>query len=128
MNSDDLYRDISRYLMGEEVDFSIYEPDLSNLTEFEQDVLNETRKIPYGTTITYSELADRIGSSGGARAVGQALSKNPYPIMIPCHRVVARSGIGGYSGGVELKKRLLNLEAKGITVRSPAVNFNMLQR
>ncbi len=128
MNSDDLYRDISRYLMGEEVDFSIYEPDLSNLTEFEQDVLNETRKIPYGTTITYSELADRIGSSGGARAVGQALSKNPYPIMIPCHRVVARSGIGGYSGGVELKKRLLEIEAKGITVHSPAVNFNMLQR
>ncbi len=48
--------------------------------------------------------------------------------MIPCHRVVARSGIGGYSGGVELKKRLLEIEAKGITVRSPAVNFNMLQR
>jgi len=128
MNSDDLYRDISRYLKGEKVDFSIYELDLSDLTEFEQDVLNKTRKIPYGTTITYSELADRIGSSGGARAVGQALSKNPYPIVIPCHRVVARSGIGGYSGGVELKKKLLNLEAKGITVRSPAVNFNMLQR
>mgnify|MGYP002266848858 CR=1 FL=1 len=91
-------------------------------------MLNETRKIPYGTTITYSELADRIGSSGGARAVGQALSKNPYPIIIPCHRVVARSGIGGYSGGVELKKRLLEIEAKGITVHSPAVNFNMLQR
>ncbi len=128
MNSDDLYRDISRYLKGKKVDFLKYEPDLSNLTEFEQDVLNETRKIPYGTTITYSELADRIGRSGGARSVGQALSKNPYPIVIPCHRVVARSGIGGYSGGVELKKRLLNLEAKGITVRSPAVNFNMLQR
>ncbi len=128
MNSDDLYRDISRYLKGEKVDFSIYEPDLSDLTEFEQAVLNETKAIPYGTTITYSELADRIGSSGGARAVGQALSKNPYPIVIPCHRVVARSGIGGYSGGVKLKKRLLNLEAKGITVRSPAVNFNMLQR
>lgn len=128
MNSDDLYRDISRYLKGEKVDFSIYEPDLSDLTEFEQAVLNETKAIPYGTTITYSELADRIDSSGGARAVGQALSKNPYPIVIPCHRVVARSGIGGYSGGVELKKRLLNLEAKGITVRSPAVNFNMLQR
>lgn len=128
MNSDDLYRDISRYLKGKKVDFLKYEPDLSDLTEFEQDVLNETRKIPYGTTITYSELADRIGSSGGARAVGQALSKNPYPIMIPCHRVVARSGIGGYSGGVELKKRLLEIEAKGITVHSPAVNFNMLQR
>ncbi|HJH30320.1 MAG TPA: methylated-DNA--[protein]-cysteine S-methyltransferase [Methanosarcinaceae archaeon] len=124
MNSDDLYSDISRYLKGEMVDFLKYEPDLSNLTEFEQDVLNETRKILYGTTITYSELADRIGSSGSARAVGQALSKNPYPIVIPCHRVVARSGIGGYSGGVELKKRLLDLEAKDITVHSSAVHFS----
>ena len=110
MNSDELYRDISRYLKGEEVYFSKYEPDLSDLTEFEQAVLNEVRKIPYGAIITYSELADRIGSSGGARAVGQALSKNPYPIVIPCHRVVARSGIGGYRGGVGLKKRLLDIE------------------
>jgi len=128
MDIEEMYRDISRYLMGEKVDLLKYEPDLSDLTEFEQAVLTETRKIPYGTTITYSELANRIDNNGSARAVGQALSKNPYPIVIPCHRVVARSGIGGYSGGVELKKRLLNLEAKGITVRSPAVNFNMLQR
>ena len=113
MNSDELYRDISRYLKGEKIDFSKYELDLSNLTEFEQAVLNETRKIPCGTTITYSELADRIGSSGGARAVGQALSKNPYPIVIPCHRVVARSGIGGYRGGVGLKKQLLEIESGG---------------
>ncbi len=128
MDIEEMYRDISRYLMGEKVDLLKYEPDLSDLTAFEQAVLTETRKIPYGTTITYSELADRIGNSGGARAVGQALSKNPYPIVIPCHRVVARSGIGGYSGGVKLKKRLLEIEAKDITVRSPAVNFDMLQR
>lgn len=110
MNTEQMYLDISRYLTGEKVDFSKYEPDLSNLTEFEQAVLNETRKIPCGTTITYSELADRIGSSGGARAVGQALSKNPYPIIIPCHRVVAKSGIGGYRGGIVLKKQLLEIE------------------
>ncbi len=128
MDIEEMYRDISRYLMGEKVDLLKYEPDLSDLTAFEQAVLTETRKIPYGTTITYSELADRIGNSGGARAVGQALSKNPYPIVIPCHRVVARLGIGGYSGGVKLKKRLLEIEAKDITVRSPAVNFDMLQR
>ena len=126
MNTEQVDTDISRYLMGENVDFSIYEPDLSDLTEFGQDVLNEVRKIPYGKTITYSELADRIGCGGGARAVGQALSKNPYPIVIPCHRVVAKSGIGGYSGGVGLKKRLLGIEAKGVTVCSPAVNFEYL--
>ena len=110
MNTEQMYLDISRYLMGEKVDFLKYKPDLSNFTDFEQAVLNEVRMIPYGTTITYSELADRIGSSGGARAVGQALSKNPYPIVIPCHRVVARSGVGGYSGGAGLKKQLLEIE------------------
>ena len=110
MNSDELYRDISRYLEGEKVDFSKYEPDLSDLTDFEKAVLNEVRKIPYGMTITYSELAERIGRGGGARAVGQALSKNPYPILIPCHRVVAKNSVGGYSGGVGLKKQLLEIE------------------
>ncbi|MBW6471082.1 MAG: methylated-DNA--[protein]-cysteine S-methyltransferase [Methanosarcinaceae archaeon] len=109
-NSDKLYKDISRYLMGENVDFLKYEPNLSNLTEFEQAVLNEVRKVPYGMTVTYSELADRIGSSGGARAVGQALSKNPYPIVIPCHRVVAKNSVGGYGGGLGLKKKLLDIE------------------
>jgi len=94
------------------VDFSGYQLDISGLTEFEQAVLNETKTIPYGETITYAELARRIGRDGAARAVGQALSKNPYPIVIPCHRVVARSGIGGYSGGVGVKKKLLEMEAR----------------
>ncbi|MBN1134533.1 MAG: MGMT family protein [Methanosarcinaceae archaeon] len=105
------FKDILKYLGGEKVDFSDYDVDMSSLTEFEQQVLTETRKIPYGETITYSELASRIGKCGGAQAVGQALSKNTYPIVIPCHRVVAKFGIGGYSGGVNLKKKLLDLEA-----------------
>lgn len=112
MNTEELYQDISRYLKGEKVDFSKYKPDLSNLTEFQQLVLNETRNIPYGETITYSELARRIGKDKAMRAVGTALSKNPYPIIIPCHRVVAKSGDGGYRGGVGLKKRLLEMESK----------------
>ena len=93
------------------MDFSDYVVDMSNLTEFERQVLTETRNIPYGETVTYSELARRIGRDGGAQAVGQALSRNPYPIVIPCHRVVAKYGIGGYRGGIELKKKLLELEA-----------------
>ncbi len=116
MHNKEMNWDIIRYAMSENVDFLKYKLDLFSLTKFDRDVLNEVRKIPYGTTITYSDLADRIGSSGGAQAVGQALSKNPYPIVIPCHRVVAKYGIGGSSGGVELKKRLLEIEAKGITV------------
>lgn len=107
-------QDILKYLSGEKVDFSDYAVNMSGLTEFEKQVLTETRKIPYGETVTYSELARRIGRDGGAQAVGQALSRNPYPIVIPCHRVVAKSGVGGYSGGVELKRKLLELEAHSL--------------
>lgn len=109
------YQDILRYFSGENVDFSYFEPDLSDLTEFQQTVLNEVRKIPYGKTITYKELACRIGNKGAVRAVGTALAKNPYPIVIPCHRVVASSGVGGYCGErsgkkVGLKKKMLEIE------------------
>jgi methylated-DNA-[protein]-cysteine S-methyltransferase len=72
-------------------------------------VLGETRNIKYGRTITYSQLAEKIGC-GGARAVGNALGKNPIPIIIPCHRVVAKKGIGGYSAGIYIKTRLLEFE------------------
>src|SRR5665648_234870 len=112
MNAELLYRDISRYISGEKVDFSYYRIDLSSLTEFQQLVLTETRTIPYGETITYSELAHRIGKDKAVRAVGSGLSKNPYPIIIPCHRVVAKSGAGGYSGGVGLKKTLIGMESR----------------
>ncbi|MCD4703886.1 MAG: MGMT family protein [Methanosarcinaceae archaeon] len=108
-----LCQDILQYLKGDDVDFFRYSLDLSPLTEFEQEVLQQTRRIPYGQTITYSELAGRVGRPKATRAVGQALAKNPYPIVIPCHRVVARSGLGGYAGGIELKTRLLELETRG---------------
>jgi methylated-DNA-[protein]-cysteine S-methyltransferase len=100
--------ELERYFEGEKTDFSM-DVDLSKLSPFTRKVLNETRKIRYGTTITYSELARNIGSSA-VRAVGGALAKNPIPIIIPCHRVVAKNGIGGYSAGVDIKTRLLELE------------------
>jgi methylated-DNA-[protein]-cysteine S-methyltransferase len=110
----DLTCDLIRYLDGEAVDFSGYEVDLSHLTDFEQSVLYETRKIGYGSVITYSKLARAVGRPKAARAVGNALRKNPVPIVIPCHRVVAKSGIGGYVLGVDLKRRLLELEGNTI--------------
>ncbi|WP_292485055.1 methylated-DNA--[protein]-cysteine S-methyltransferase [Methanohalobium sp.] len=118
MNSvriDLLCQDFLKYISGRKRDFSEYELDLSYLTEFEQMVLNETRKIPYGETITYSELAKRIKKPGASQAVGNALSKNPYPIVIPCHRVVSKSGLGGFGGGfnpqkLEEKKKLIEIE------------------
>ena len=110
MNECELIDDLIRYLRGEVVDFSGYDVALSGLTEFEREVLCETRKIRYGSVVTYSELAARIGKPNAARAVGNALSKNPLPIAIPCHRVVSKGGIGGYAFGVEAKRYLLKLE------------------
>ena len=110
----DLNSDLIRYLGGEVVNFRGYRVDLSHLTGFEQSVLCETRKIGYGSMITYSELARAIGRPKAARAVGNALRKNPTPIVIPCHRVVAQNGIGGYVLGVDLKRRLLELEGNTI--------------
>jgi len=81
-------------------------------TEFECEVYREVLKIPLGEVRTYSDIAKAIGRPKAVRAVGQALKKNPFPIFIPCHRVVAKRGLGGFSKGVEMKKRLLELEKK----------------
>lgn len=80
-------------------------------TPFQRTVWQELCRIPYGTTITYGDLARSVGSPQGARAVGQACGRNPTAIVVPCHRVVGRKGsLGGYSGGIGLKKALLQLE------------------
>ncbi|MBN2110078.1 MAG: methylated-DNA--[protein]-cysteine S-methyltransferase [Methanosarcinaceae archaeon] len=112
-----VFQDILLYFSGEKVDFSDHELDLSELTEFQQKVLTETRKIPYGQTVTYAELACRIGKEGASRAIGGALARNPYPIVIPCHRVVSSSGIGGFCGEscgekVEFKRKMLEMEMR----------------
>lgn len=86
--------------------------DLSPATPFLRAVWEVTRLIPFGETRSYTWVAEQIGKPKALRAVGQALSRNPLPIIIPCHRVVARDGKpGGFSGGVEMKQYLLSLEA-----------------
>lgn len=84
--------------------------ELSGLTDFQRDVLRFVVTIPPGETMTYGQLAERIKRPGAARAVGQALGRNPFPLIIPCHRVVGSKSIGGYSSGVDLKRRLLEIE------------------
>lgn len=80
-------------------------------TEFEKQVWLAIKDVPFGETRTYKWLAERLGTPGGSRAVGQALSKNPIPIVIPCHRIIESTGkIGGYSSGVDIKRRLLEME------------------
>ncbi len=80
-------------------------------TPFQQQVWAELRKVPYGQTVSYGELARRVGRPGAARAVGQAVGANPVPIIVPCHRVVGADGsLVGYGGGLEVKVALLRLE------------------
>jgi methylated-DNA-[protein]-cysteine S-methyltransferase len=85
--------------------------DLTPVPPFQQLVLDELRRVPYGVTDTYGGLASRIGRPRAARAVGGALNRNPVPIVVPCHRVVGASGsLVGYAGGLERKETLLALE------------------
>jgi methylated-DNA-[protein]-cysteine S-methyltransferase len=80
-------------------------------TEFQQKVWREMMKIPFGQTRSYKQIAAAIGRPKAYRAVANACGRNPFPIIIPCHRVVATGGIGGFSLGVGLKKQLLKLES-----------------
>jgi methylated-DNA-[protein]-cysteine S-methyltransferase len=93
-------------------DFAI---DLSLVTPFQRRVLQAAADIPMGEVITYGELAGRIGQPQASRAVGQALGRNPVPVVIPCHRIVGGGGgIGGYTGGLHIKRKLLELERVAI--------------
>lgn len=113
VSSEHMFDTVSRirdYCDGQHVVFN-EKLDLSAGSIFEQRVWNTCRTIPYGQTRSYSWIAAELGQPKAARAVGNALGKNPLPIIIPCHRVIAASGgIGGFSGGIEIKKRLLELE------------------
>lgn len=104
---------IVRLLEGEAVDFSAVRLSLDEAAPFERAVYAEALAIPHGEIRTYGELARAIGEPGAARAVGRALGRNPIPIIIPCHRILAADGrSGGFSapGGVSTKMRLLAIE------------------
>jgi methylated-DNA-[protein]-cysteine S-methyltransferase len=91
--------------------------DFFGATPFQRRVWEAARLIPYGVTRSYQWLAGQTGRPGAARAAGNALGKNPLPIIVPCHRVIASDGgMGGFTGGIEMKKQLLNLES-GSTAR-----------
>lgn len=85
-------------------------PFVKKATTFQKSVWARIAEIPYGETKTYGELAHALGKPGAARAVGHACSANPLAIVVPCHRVTSASGLGGFSGGVTVKKFLLDLE------------------
>ncbi len=108
-----LEKELKRFAAGESVDFDWLEVSLLGRTDFQQRVLNACRKIKWGETKTYGELAEQSGSPRAARAVGGVMADNCVPLIIPCHRVLARDGkLVGFSatGGVKMKERLLQNE------------------
>jgi len=105
---------LRRLLAGDDVDLTDVELDLDGVPEFDQRVYAVARDLPRGVTTTYGELARRAGAPGAAQAVGQVMGHNRFPLVVPCHRVVAAGGgNGGFSapGGVNTKLQLLALES-----------------
>jgi methylated-DNA-[protein]-cysteine S-methyltransferase len=102
-------RQIREYYAGRRRRFSFL-ICTDDLAPFASRVVTCLRKVPYGKTVTYGELARRAGSPRASRAVGNAMAHNDFPLIIPCHRVVASAGLGGFGGGLRMKRDLLRLE------------------
>jgi len=105
---------IAALLRGEASDLSWIELDMGRVPSFHRQVYEIARTIPRGATLSYGAIAARLGAPASARAVGQALARNPFAIIVPCHRVVAAGGkVGGFSanGGITTKLRLLSIES-----------------
>jgi len=101
---------LTEYFAGTRREFPV-KVDWTRVGGFTRKALQICAKIPHGKTLSYAEVARRAGSPGGARAVGQAMARNPFPIVVPCHRVLKSDGtLGGFSGGLHFKRALLDLE------------------
>ena len=99
------------FLDGEDVDFGLDMIALARCSSFQRRVLLAEHSIPRGWVSTYGRIAGSLGVPAGARAVGRALARNPFPIIIPCHRAIrSNGGLGGYQGGLKMKRALLELE------------------
>lgn len=110
----DLAERMQQFLEGEALDFELTLAALETCPAFQQRVLRAEHQIPRGWVSTYSRIAAHVGVPGGARAVGNALAQNPFPILVPCHRAIRADGsLGGYQGGAAMKRTLL--EREGLT-------------
>ena len=101
---------IQKYCAGHRTDLSVLSTIACEGDTVSARIYQAVRDVPYGTTVTYREIAAKVGTS--PRAVGRAMARNPTPLVVPCHRVVAASGIGGFTPTLEIKDYLLNLEKK----------------
>ncbi len=118
-----IFQQLDEYFHGKRETFDL--PLRAEGTDFQRTVWAALQTIPYGQTITYKELAERIGNPAAIRAVGRANGSNPIPIVIPCHRVIGADGsLIGFGGGLLLKEQLLGLEG----VQTNAVNDNEVKQ
>jgi methylated-DNA-[protein]-cysteine S-methyltransferase len=105
---------------GARDDFLDVPLDLSQLTEFQRAVVEQCRRIPFGEVLTYGQLAAKAGYPGAARAVGNVMAANRFPLIVPCHRVIGAGGsLGGYSGPAGLRRKRQLLEREGSLARAP---------
>jgi methylated-DNA-[protein]-cysteine S-methyltransferase len=111
---DDVTKGIKAFLKGQDVVFSLDMVTLEMCSPFQTGVLHAEHQIPRGNISTYKLIAEYLGNDKGARAVGNALANNPFPIIVPCHRAIRSDGhLGGFQGGLDMKRALL--ENEGIT-------------
>lgn len=114
-------RQLEEYFSGKRTLFSL--PLHPTGTDFQQATWRALQQIPYGETRSYQQIAEQIGHPKAVRAVGTANGKNPLPLLIPCHRVITSSGkLGGFAAGIDIKRKLLDLEAGVQPVGSPKIS------
>lgn len=111
----DLGEWLENYFSGRDPGPAPVDPDMSRLSQFRRDIYNELMGVGFGSLVPYSDLGEKAGHPGSARAVGGAMASNPYLLIVPCHRVVAkdrggRCSLGGFSSGLDVKRYLLDLE------------------
>jgi len=119
---DNLAKKIQLFFSGVEVKFDLELLDFSRCTEIQKKVLLAEYEIPRGWVSTYKRIANQIGKTNGARVVGNSLAKNPFPILIPCHRAIRSNGeLGGFQGGLAMKRALLELEGRTFTKKGKII-------
>ncbi len=109
--ADQATAELQEYFAGERRNFDV-PVDLRGMPDFTSSVLGQLQTISFGKTMTYGEMAKRVGNPKASRAVGQANGRNPVAIVVPCHRIVAGNGLGGFGGGLDVKRWLLRHEGR----------------
>ncbi|MFW9783322.1 MAG: methylated-DNA--[protein]-cysteine S-methyltransferase [Candidatus Heimdallarchaeota archaeon] len=119
-------KEIQQFFKGEVVDFNLDLLDFNVCSEAQKNVLIAEYGIPRGWVSTYKRIAIKIGIPNGARAVGKSLAKNPFPIIIPCHRAIKTNGeLGGYQGGIKMKRTLLEMEGIKFSEKGKVITKNI---